>query len=1038
MTPHSFPTWHSVLTADSFGWAILDLALKATALFVLAALLALVFRRGSAALRHRIWAMLFIALLVLPVCAVALPGWNWKIIPQAWQVATPSVQAPEVTATAPAPQPAKPEIAIAPRRAEPSPVSEAEPAAMPGRAAATPQPVVPIREPDATLASREIRNEENGSPAVAAPACTSLPWLAIAWFGGALLALLPLAFGLLANARLRRRNPVLSEWEGLLARLGRQVGLARRVKLLSAGPRQMPMTFGTLRPCVVVPADARSWSAERREIVLLHELAHIARHDVPLQMVARLACAMYWFHPLAWWALRQMRVEREHACDDHVLRAGRAAPDYAAQLLEIARAHSRSSVLLNAALSMARPSQLEGRLLAVLDENRSRRPVGTISSGGLAAVALALVLALAIVRPTLEAKSPPPPDGTSTSTAQISNEQTSHDLILAGVVLGPDGKPMPSASVEAIVSEGEHWASRPSEPTGVELFQTKTDSSGHFRISVPHEPSRPRQYVMLVASDDAHHFVALRDEQFRSRSNVELKVEPSKTVKVQVVDAAGNPVPGIEPKLDDMSLQSGWTWHQSRWKSMPAGWPRLTRTDENGYTSAIVPASTKQVAALLDDVHVGAHRLNFDLSKNPVSVALKSARFLNGKVVDKDNGQPIAGTEVMMMEQPFHSVMTKADGSFRIASGATIRTLFPEGDCIIQIYPPSDSRYLFKAIEWKWPNEGIGDANTTIRLKRGQFAEGQVVEKGSGTPVAGATIWFDPQERRNRFFQQTDRSRFSGADMKYKTDSQGRFRLPVLPGPGYLLVNAPTLDYVHQQLSAGHRWDGKEGLQREYYHGFAKIHLTQGEHAEGIKIELERGVTLRRKVTLPDGKPIKGTAWARSYLEFRNDINQQLPAIPIEDGRFELPGCDPAQPNPVFLVDDTGKFGATVSLVATEPESRPIVLQPCGLARFRFVDDQGKPVPGYEPMPFIVVTPGAPATHMIDSNQQLWVDSLNWRWDERPKTDAAGRVTVGKLLPGATFRLSYSGDKGWTDGHEFAVRSGETTDVGEVVLSRRR
>jgi beta-lactamase regulating signal transducer with metallopeptidase domain len=1038
MTPHSwFPTWHSVLTADSFGWAILDLALKATALIVLAALLALVFVRASAALRHRIWAILFIALLLLPACTVALPGWDWKIIPHAWEVATPSAQAAELTATSPAPQPAKSEIPIAAKWAVAAPVSETEPASMPERAAATPQPVLPISEPNAVFASRETRNEESGSPAAAAPARASVPWLAVAWFGGALLALLPLAFGLLANALLRRRSPVLSDWQGLLERLSRQVGLGRKVKLLSAGPRQMPMTFGAWRPCVVVPADARDWSAERREIVLLHELAHIARHDVPLQMLARLACAVYWFHPLAWWALRRMRVEREHACDDHVLRAGQAAPDYAAQLLEIARAHSRRSVLLNAALSMARPSQLEGRLLAVLDENRSRRPLGTISSSGLAAVALALVVALAIVRPTLEAKSPPTEAG-SVGTAQISSEPSSHERILTGIVLGPDGKPAASATVEAIAGEGERWARRPSDKSGSQIYQTKTDGSGRFRLSVRQFPSRPRQYVMLVASDEAHHFVAHRDDQFRTRNDVELKLEPSKTVKLQVVDAAGNPIPGIEPKVDQIAVPSGWTWHDSRWTSPPAGWPRLSRTDENGYASAIVPATTTKLNLSLDDEQVGAHQVSVDLSKEPVSVALTSARFLNGKVIDKENGQPIAGAEVMMMEQPFHSVITKADGSFRIASGMSIRTLFPEGECIIQIYPPSDSRYLFKAIEWKWPNEGIGDANVTVRLKRGQFVEGQVVEKGSGKPVAGASVWFDPQERKNRYFQESDHSRFWGAGMKYTTDSQGHFRLPVLPGPGYLLVNGPTLDYVHQQLSAGHRWNGKEGLQREYYDGFLKLRLTQGEPAEGLKIELARGVTLRRKVTLPDGKPAKGTAWARSYLEFRNDINQQLPPIPIEDGQLELPGCDPAQPNPVFLVDDTGKFGAAVSLAASEPESRPIVLQRCGQARFRFVDEQGKPVSGYMPMPFIVVTPGAPATHMIDSNQPLWVDSLNWRWDQRPKTDADGRVTIGKLLPGATFRLSYAGAKGLTDGHEFAVRSGETTDVGEVVLSRRK
>jgi hypothetical protein len=418
---------------------------------------------------------------------------------------------------------------------------------------------------------------------------------------------------------------------------------------------------------------------------------------------------------------------------------------------------------------------------------------------------------------------------------------------------------------------------------------------------------------------------------------------------------------------------------------------------------------------------------------------LKSPRFLNGKVIDADNEQPISGATVMLMEEPYHSVKTGADGTFRVSSGSTIRTLFPNGETIIHVYPPADSPNLFKAIEWKWPNEGIGDANLLVRLKRGQIVEGKVVEKGTGKPVVGATIWFDPQEYGNRFFMQSAKSRFSGSDMKYPTDSQGRFRLPVLPGPGYLLVTAPTLDYVRKQLSMGDRYYGREGLQREYYDGFAKIRLTQGEHPEPLAIELERGVTLRCKVVLPDGQPVKGNAYARSYLQIKYEINAWLPDIPIEDGMLELPGFDAAHSNPVFLLDHSGQFGATVSLNGRE--DRPLVLEPCGQARFRFVDDQGKPMPDYMPMLLLVITPGVPATHHIEANRPLWVDSVIWsnvRRNERPKTDADGRVTVDGLLPGATYRLSYTDKNGWTDGHEFQVRAGETTDVGEVVLSKRR
>jgi Tol biopolymer transport system component len=140
------------------------------------------------------------------------------------------------------------------------------------------------------------------------------------------------------------------------------------------------MTWGLLRPVVLLPADAENWSEERRRLVLLHELAHVQRADCLTQFLAHLACALYWFNPLTWLAARQLRVERERACDDQVLAGGVKASAYAEHLLEIARLARRASCASVAAVAMARPSQLEGRLLAVLDANRSRTAVSRLAA----------------------------------------------------------------------------------------------------------------------------------------------------------------------------------------------------------------------------------------------------------------------------------------------------------------------------------------------------------------------------------------------------------------------------------------------------------------------------------------------------------------------------------------------------------------------------------------------------------------------------------------------------------------------------------
>src|SRR5438270_114427 len=113
-----------------------------------------------------------------------------------------------------------------------------------------------------------------------------------------------------------------ADWQEILTRLRQEAGVTRYVRLLSSCIVSTPITWGSFAPVIVLPEDALDWADDHRQIVLRHELAHIARQDSLTQLMAGFVCAIYWFHPLVWIAERRLRAECERACDDMVLSLG--------------------------------------------------------------------------------------------------------------------------------------------------------------------------------------------------------------------------------------------------------------------------------------------------------------------------------------------------------------------------------------------------------------------------------------------------------------------------------------------------------------------------------------------------------------------------------------------------------------------------------------------------------------------------------------------------------------------------------------------
>jgi beta-lactamase regulating signal transducer with metallopeptidase domain len=225
--------------------------------------------------------------------------------------------------------------------------------------------------------------------------------LLLLWGAGTLAVLCWLAVGYGELHRVSAQAVEQAEplWRTALDDAARTLGVTKPVVLRTSRDVSAPCVAGVLRAIVLLPANIGNWSAEQRRSVLLHEVAHVSRHDRSIQFVAQLACALLWFSPLHWYVAWRIRIERERACDDLVLSTGISPVAYADVLLETAKGFRFRHSVAATAVAMARYSNLEERLLAVLSEEPRHAAMTTRRGRLLAPIMLCLALPMGALRP---------------------------------------------------------------------------------------------------------------------------------------------------------------------------------------------------------------------------------------------------------------------------------------------------------------------------------------------------------------------------------------------------------------------------------------------------------------------------------------------------------------------------------------------------------------------------------------------------------------------------------------------------------------
>lgn len=345
------------MTSTLFSLEWMEFFVKGLILFLLGGACAMLARRSSASVRHGIWTLTLGSVLALPALSICMPSVNIPV------------------------------LSARPLRTG---VCERMPAAGPERSNAA---VSPAGYPTHVVGTSTVRPDRLPSK----HGTWTLRVVVFLWSCGiACFAAKLLVDAWRADRATRRMRPLPGAgWTRLIHTLAERAKIAASVRIGVCPGLSTPITWGLRRPVILLPLGAEDWPDDRRTTVLLHELAHIQRRDHIWNLLCFLSLGLHWLNPLAWYAYRQLAIERERATDDRVLRAGIEGCDYASHLLALVRDLPRFRLAPWPTSTMANSVGLRCRLHSLLDERISRAPLSTRMLLIIIPVAVALLAMLA-------------------------------------------------------------------------------------------------------------------------------------------------------------------------------------------------------------------------------------------------------------------------------------------------------------------------------------------------------------------------------------------------------------------------------------------------------------------------------------------------------------------------------------------------------------------------------------------------------------------------------------------------------------------
>ena len=1058
---------------------LVELLICSTSLLLLTWGVTKIARGWSAAVRHRAWLLAFAGLAVLPLALLVLPSMNLPILPAVAQEAAIESRTDLPKNDAPF---------LSERIAEPTMFAEEN--------FAPAQPLETQLKPTPTTIENQSSTQTvvSDEPAIQLPVApngsdiqtsNALFWLLFsAWACGFVLILVSLGTAIVANRRLIRNAQLVDAgpWRTMMSELREKLSVHQSVSLLLPKKSVMPMTIGIFQPAVVIPEDSKDWTSSCCRAVLAHELAHIKRHDVLAQTFARLVCGAYWFNPLAWLALRQLRIERELACDDCVIASGQKPSDYARELVQIARAYRLPGNLVGAAMSSS--TKLEHRVQSLLDLARSHVPVSRQAAWKLVACALIVILGLSSIRlgrQVISGELLPYQDNHT----QSDNEATH----FRGVVVDSQGKPIRGAEIAFVHSRTRSFGYN--FHSNEILTTAKTDEDGRFDLKVSSELIRAvsdRRPGALIRSgkhsyEEQLSIVATKPgmgADWRTvfdllrglpTSEIKLKLLPEVPINGKLLDPEGNPLENVTVRVYSIFKSFPTTdWKEWESKLPDNGFPiadvcctqlnpsldQTVRTDSNGDFRLLGFAPNQSVTLEVSGGGVAKSRISVLTRQldEPLPSGRVDQRYLVnlhfgstfemiapleqkifGSVKDKDTGQPIAGVTVEA-HSGFVKTITDENGNYEL--GGLPQPADDAQPVRVSLIPAEDTPYLGASYVQVPRAAALEPVEFNVEFKKAVWLEGTLLDQDSGLPEFGY-VGFSPNLDNEiaKTFERYTPGRMGILPEMIPTEPNGKFRIPVSPGQGILVATSPQLAKFETGFGEKEGENLPRGLNPEVFKYYQLMNIDAVNSIKTldipetnppeVKIFLKRLPVKTLKVRDSDNNPITQVRAIGAYSSSMTSPQQRLESnAGSSSDEVEVYGLE-AESRRMMLFHQSEKNLGLAKVVRKDDEA-DVTLLPCATIRGKV---EGLVPWGYYPTEVVAFIPRANIPGATES------EFIRDMVVARTSVAADGSFQLQGVLPGVELELGIQSRQFKLKNKGEAIEPGEVIDLGTLDMQSK-